>query len=118
MGPTSEHSFLWLLICKQLALISSTSTCQHPPLTKHAAPRPPNPSLGHFLLVRLLEPALLATARACGSPSRVVSLSSSAHFGPYMPKAIREEADIDKEEGYAAWAAYGQSKLCNVLLAR
>lgn len=47
-----------------------------------------------------------------------MSLSSSAHFGPYAPKPIRSEAEIDAEAGYGAWAAYGQSKLCNVLLAR
>ncbi|GBF90638.1 hypothetical protein Rsub_03210 [Raphidocelis subcapitata] len=74
--------------------------------------------LGHFALVRHLEDALLSTARASGVPGRVVSLSSSAHFGPYAAEPIRSEADIDSEAGYSPWQAYGQSKLCNVLLAR
>lgn len=47
-----------------------------------------------------------------------MSLSSSAHFGPYVPDPLRAEGDIDSPEGYSPWPAYGQSKLCNVLLAR
>jgi NAD(P)-dependent dehydrogenase (short-subunit alcohol dehydrogenase family) len=76
-------------------------------------------SLGHFALVRHLQDALVDTARASGAPGRVVVLASSAHFGPYPdPKPVRDEAAIDSPEGYSAWAAYGQSKLCNVLFAR
>ena len=75
-------------------------------------------SLGHFALVHHLQDVLLETARASGKPGRVISLSSSAHFGPYMPTPIRPEGEIDSKQGYSAWPAYGQSKLCNVLLAR
>lgn len=80
---------------------------------------PPIYSLGHFALVHQLQDVLLSTAKASGVPGRVVSLSSSAHFGPYPGKEpVKGEADIDSAAGYAAWQAYGQSKLCNVLLAR
>ena len=64
--------------------------------------------LGHFLLSKLLIPAL-----SVGAPSRVVSLSSSAHM----------HSDIDLEDPnyhnrpYHAFEAYGQSKTANALFA-
>ena len=64
--------------------------------------------LGHFLLIQLLTPALVAAGRA-----RVVLLSSAGHrFG-----------DIDLEDPrferqpYDAWVAYGRAKTANVLCA-
>jgi hypothetical protein len=89
-----------------------------PPPNPQFPPTHPLHSLGHFALVHHLQDTLLSTARASGQPGRVVSLSSSAHFGPYSPSPIRPEAEIDSKQGYSPWPAYGQSKLCNVLLAR
>lgn len=62
--------------------------------------------LGHFLLTRLLEPALVA-----GAPSRVVNVSSRGH--------LRAGMDFDdphwRTRDYDKWKAYGQSKTANVL---
>jgi NAD(P)-dependent dehydrogenase (short-subunit alcohol dehydrogenase family) len=64
--------------------------------------------LGHFLLTRLLEPALKAAA-----PSRVVNVSSRGH--------LRAGLDVDdphwRTRDYDKWKAYGQSKTANVLFA-
>eukprot|EP00882_Tetradesmus_deserticola_P018942 GHRQ01020367.1.p1 GENE.GHRQ01020367.1~~GHRQ01020367.1.p1 ORF type:complete len:265 (-),score=35.97 GHRQ01020367.1:103-897(-) len=64
--------------------------------------------LGHFLLTTELLPVLISTAKQAGSHSRVVVLSSSAHFNPYKKQAggpIRFDA-IDSPEGYDVWGAY------------
>ncbi len=64
--------------------------------------------LGHFLLVELLAPLLVA-----GAPSRLVVLSSAGH----------KLADIDLDDPhwergpYDKWLAYGRSKTANVLFA-
>jgi NAD(P)-dependent dehydrogenase (short-subunit alcohol dehydrogenase family) len=60
--------------------------------------------LGHFALTGLLLPALL------GGPSRVVTVSSMAHR---MGRIALD--DLQSERGYQPWAAYGQSKLANLL---
>lgn len=60
---------------------------------------------GHFMLTNLL----LNKLKAC-SPSRIINLSSMAHsFG-----SIKWD-DINSEKNYGEWAAYGQSKLANIL---
>jgi NAD(P)-dependent dehydrogenase (short-subunit alcohol dehydrogenase family) len=64
--------------------------------------------LGHFLLVDLLTPALVAAGGA-----RVVLLSSAGHrFG---------DVDLDdpsfEQQPYDAWVAYGRAKTANVLCA-
>ena len=61
--------------------------------------------LGHFALTGLLLDLLLATPEA-----RVVNVSSGAHR---MGK-IRFD-DLNWKQGYRRWAAYGQSKLANLL---
>ncbi|HEY0808270.1 MAG TPA: SDR family NAD(P)-dependent oxidoreductase [Pseudonocardiaceae bacterium] len=61
--------------------------------------------LGHFALVNRLWPAVADGAR-------VVSLSSSGHF----LSPIRWD-DIQFEQGYDKWLAYGQAKTANVLFA-
>ena len=61
--------------------------------------------LGHFALTGLLLERLLATPGA-----RVVNVSSGAH----RMGAIRFD-DLHWERGYRKWAAYGQSKLANLL---
>ena len=62
--------------------------------------------LGHFLLTRLLETALVA-----GAPARVVNVSSRGH--------LRAGMDFDDPHWhtrtYDKWKAYGQSKTANVL---
>ena len=61
--------------------------------------------LGHFLLTNLLRERLEASA-----PARVVHVSSMMHG--------RAKIDFDSFRGdkpYSTWAAYGQSKLCNIL---
>ena len=64
--------------------------------------------LGHYLLTRLLLPALLAAA-----PVRVVVLSSSAHR-----RSDLHFDDLNYEQRpYDKWEAYGQSKSANALFA-
>jgi WW domain-containing oxidoreductase len=64
---------------------------------------------GHFALVQRLLPQLLASGAA-----RVVMLASESHRSP-------ARLDFDnfppREQGYFALRAYGQAKLCNVLMA-
>lgn len=64
--------------------------------------------LGHFLLTRLLAPALLAAA-----PSRVVAVSSGGHqISPVVFDDIHYQ-----RRAYDPWSAYGQAKTANVLFA-
>jgi NAD(P)-dependent dehydrogenase (short-subunit alcohol dehydrogenase family) len=65
--------------------------------------------LGYFLLTNLLLDVVKASA-----PSRIVSVSSEAHRSAKM-----NWADLQLKNGtYSAFAAYGQSKLCNILFTR
>jgi NAD(P)-dependent dehydrogenase (short-subunit alcohol dehydrogenase family) len=61
--------------------------------------------LAYFLLTRLLEAKLRASA-----PARVVSVASDAHQSGTI-----DFDDIGGERGYSGWKAYSQSKLANVL---
>lgn len=61
--------------------------------------------LGHFALTGRLLPALIRA-----SASRVVTVSSQAHRMGRM-----NFADLMGEQRYRPWAAYGQSKLANLL---
>jgi len=61
--------------------------------------------LGHFALTGLLLPALLSAKGA-----RVVTVASIAHHGKAMPFD-----DLQSERRYKPWAAYGQTKLANLL---
>jgi WW domain-containing oxidoreductase len=65
--------------------------------------------MGHFLLVTGLLSQL-------ASDGRVVMLSSSAH--QMAPKEGIQFGNLDGQQGYSAWAAYGQSKLANLLFAK
>ncbi|WAO93487.1 Short-chain dehydrogenase/reductase SDR [Fusarium falciforme] len=69
--------------------------------------------LSHFLFFKLLEPALLAAASP-GLPSRVVTLSSSAHNIHGINNA--DNYDFQKG-GYDPSVAYGQSKTANIYMA-
>ena len=66
--------------------------------------------IGHFLLARLLMPRLLAS----GAP-RVVMVSSTSHRTP--PKL--DFTNLPMTRGtFKGMGAYGQAKLCNVLMAK
>lgn len=65
--------------------------------------------IGHFILVT----GLLDLLRGRG---RVVMLSSGAHNAA-PPTGIQFD-DLTFERNYSSWAAYGQSKLANLLFAR
>jgi NAD(P)-dependent dehydrogenase (short-subunit alcohol dehydrogenase family) len=64
--------------------------------------------LGHFALTGLLLPALIRSGAG-----RVVTMSSSAH----KTGKIRFD-DLQAEQRYSKFAAYGQSKLANLLFMR
>ncbi len=63
--------------------------------------------LGHFALTGLLLPCLLATPMA-----RVATMSSGLHL---LGKINFD--DLQGEQSYSKWGAYGQSKLANLLFA-
>jgi WW domain-containing oxidoreductase len=66
--------------------------------------------IGHFLLTRLLMPRLLASATP-----RVVMVSSTSHRSPATLDFARLPMTSANFDGLAA---YGQAKLCNVLMAK
>lgn len=63
--------------------------------------------VGHFLLTDLLLERLKSSA-----PSRIISVSSSAHRMGHF-----DFDDMNLERSYSAWGAYGRSKLANILFA-
>jgi WW domain-containing oxidoreductase len=65
--------------------------------------------IGHFILVTGLLDAL-------ADDGRVVALSSAAHH--WAPKGAIEFDNLSGERGYKRWAAYGQSKIANVLFVK
>jgi NAD(P)-dependent dehydrogenase (short-subunit alcohol dehydrogenase family) len=65
--------------------------------------------LGSLLLTNLLRAPLIAAA-----PSRVVTVSSDAHF--YTLRGIRFE-DLGYERGWTSFGSYAHSKLANVMFA-
>ena len=77
-------------------------------LTEHAFYTQLGPNhLGHFALTGLLLEALLAAPAA-----RIVTVSSDAHKMGHM-----DFANLHWNTGYGRWAAYGRSKLANLLFA-
>ncbi len=64
--------------------------------------------LSHFLLTNLLLPLLKRSA-----PSRIVSVSSVAHYGGHI-----NLDDLQLKRGYGVMRAYSQSKLAQVLFTR
>jgi NAD(P)-dependent dehydrogenase (short-subunit alcohol dehydrogenase family) len=65
--------------------------------------------LGHFVLIKHLNDLIKR------SKSRIVTVSSCAHEGPY-PDGIRYES-FTSNDSYNPLYAYGQSKLANILFA-
>lgn len=63
---------------------------------------------GHFLLTNLLSPVLVNSA-----PSRVINVSSIMHN--YNTFSLD---NLNSEEGYNDFKAYGNSKLANILFAK
>jgi NAD(P)-dependent dehydrogenase (short-subunit alcohol dehydrogenase family) len=61
-----------------------------------------------FLLTNLLLPRLKQSA-----PARVVTTASDAHRG-----GLLDMGDLNGEERWSAWSAYGTSKLANILFTR
>jgi NAD(P)-dependent dehydrogenase (short-subunit alcohol dehydrogenase family) len=61
--------------------------------------------LGHFLLTQLLLDLLKGS-----SPSRIINVSSGAHYGGKI-----DFNDLQQEAKYSGWKAYAQSKLANIL---
>lgn len=76
--------------------------------------------LGHALLVKLLMPALLATASLQDSDVRVIFLASLAFSGHprggILFQSLKSNQDIFLV-GTGRWQRYGQSKLANILYA-
>ena len=66
---------------------------------------------GHFLLTNLLIDLLKSS-----QPSRIVVVSSSAHW--QTTSSYFKFDNINSEKYYRKWDAYGQSKLANILFAR
>ncbi len=64
--------------------------------------------LGYFLLTNRLLDVLKASA-----PSRVVSVSSTAHRGGKI-----NFHDVEGKKSFSGWRAYAQSKLANILFAK
>ena len=66
--------------------------------------------IGHFLLTQLLLPRLLAA-----SAPRVVMVSSESHRSPRRLNFDRLPLN---EDNFSGLVAYGQAKLCNLLMAK
>lgn len=68
--------------------------------------------IAHFLLFDLVKPLLLQSAKASGSTSRVINLSSAGHrIAP-----INFDAPNFTEATYNPYAAYGAAKTANILM--
>ena len=67
--------------------------------------------LGHFHLITSLTDTLVASA-----PARVVLVSSLAHEHSPNPRAFLESDNL--EMPYNPWGTYGDSKLCNIIMAK
>jgi NAD(P)-dependent dehydrogenase (short-subunit alcohol dehydrogenase family) len=105
-GFLEDHPVLDVLICN-----AGIMACPQGTTTDGFETQFGTNHLGHFLLIRLLTPALVAAGQAGGA--RVVLLSSAGH----------RLGDVDLDDPgwertpYDPWAAYGRSKTANVLCA-
>lgn len=62
--------------------------------------------MSYFVVTEILRPVL-------GPGARIVSTASDAHRGARL-----DFSDLQSERGYSGFAAYGRSKLCNILFNR
>lgn len=69
--------------------------------------------VGHFLLTKLLLPALQAGAAEKGKPSRIVCISSVAHVSHKMGQLL-ENPKLETVP-YTEWSGYGNAKCANLL---
>ncbi|KAF3782562.1 Short-chain dehydrogenase [Nymphaea thermarum] len=69
--------------------------------------------IGHFLLTDLLLEKMKTTAHKSKVEGRIVNVSSEAHKFAYKEGILFDE--LNDESRYGSWAAYGQSKLANIL---
>ncbi|KAL0918281.1 hypothetical protein M5K25_010280 [Dendrobium thyrsiflorum] len=69
--------------------------------------------IGHFLLTHLLLENMKNTARDSKIEGRIVNVSSQGHMFAYR-EGIRFDR-INEQSDYSSLAAYGQSKLANIL---
>jgi NAD(P)-dependent dehydrogenase (short-subunit alcohol dehydrogenase family) len=105
-GFLEDHPVLDVLICNAGVMACPQGTTADGFETQFGTNH-----LGHFLLIQLLTPALVAAGQAGGA--RVVLLSSAGH----------RLGDVDLDDPgwertpYDPWAAYGRSKTANVLCA-
>lgn len=74
--------------------------------------------LGHALLINLLLPTMLETAKWLGSDVRIVILTSVGFRGhPSSGIAFKDLHSTQDSGALGAWIRYGQSKLANILYA-
>ncbi|PVH81482.1 oxidoreductase [Cadophora sp. DSE1049] len=74
--------------------------------------------VGHALLIKLLLPTMLATAKLPGADVRLVSLSSEGNQGhPLGGIIFKDLKTVQKFSILGPWQRYGQSKLANILYA-
>lgn len=67
--------------------------------------------VGHFLLTKLLYPAV----KAAGPEARIINLSSSGYLvGPFRP----DDYNFGDGNNYDEWSGYGQSKTANILFTK
>ncbi|XP_040933779.1 short-chain dehydrogenase TIC 32, chloroplastic isoform X3 [Gossypium hirsutum] len=69
--------------------------------------------IGHFLLTNLLLDTMKKAARTSKREGRIINVSSEAHRYTYKEGIHFDK--INDQSGYSNFAAYGQSKLANVL---
>ena len=72
--------------------------------------------VGHQHLTTLLLPAL-AVAGTAEEPARVVCLSSRGNWFFELPEGIAFDALPPVLSKYSRWTRYGETKLCNILMA-
>lgn len=72
--------------------------------------------MSHALIIKLLLPTLLSTAKLPGADVRVVSLTSEGNQGHPMGGIIFKDLKTTQEfHILGPWQRYGQSKLANIL---
>ncbi|XAR53644.1 Very-long-chain 3-oxoacyl-CoA reductase [Bertholletia excelsa] len=69
--------------------------------------------VGHFLLTNMLLDTMKKTSRKTKKEGRIVNVSSQAHRFSYREGIHFNK--INDQAGYSSFAAYGQTKLANIL---